>query len=228
MVNTTHSSESERRPDKHKPRHKDNKGGHSPDKDGLYTDKELNQVRWQISWLNNWCGGYKSHNRGVCRRPRNWKGNLNNGRCKFHSGLNAHGPVTREGKRNQMLSRITSGIKTNMTKDIFNQEELDVYFEVFEYLKDNYDIDDVGADQLSILFVYQKKYLIPKLQQGYNVDLTVVSEQIRKWCNEMKITPKSREGFNFEGSGNLTWGVIVERLHNEEQEKKKEDVKIED
>jgi hypothetical protein len=185
----------------------------------LFSEKELQKIRWQISWLNNWCGAYKSKNRGMCRQPRNWKGNCLNGRCKFHSGKNVHGPISKQGRRNQMLSRLTSGEKSKLSKDVFNQDELVLYQEAFDYLKGNYDISDVGADQLAILFVYQKCYLIPKLQDGMAVDLVPVSEMIRRWCNELKLTPKSREGF--EVSPTLLWGAAVERLYRQQEEEKK-------
>lgn len=62
-----------------------------------------------------------------------------------------------------------------------------------QFLLTNFQIDEIGADQIAVAIVYQKCYLIPKMQQGEEVDLNPTSDNIRKWLAEYKLTPKSQD-----------------------------------
>ena len=79
-----------------------------------------------------------------------------------------------------------------MSKDIWNENEKAAYSLIISILLNEYGIDEIGADQIATSIVYQKYFLIPKLQSGDDVDLNPTSDNIRKWLNEYMITPKSK------------------------------------
>ena len=91
-----------------------------------------------------------------------------------------------------MKALIKGGKYSKMSKDIWNDKEKSAYSTILSILLNEYDVDEIGADQIAVAIVYQKYFLIPKLQSGDDVDLNPTSDNIRKWLNEYMITPKSK------------------------------------
>ena len=91
-----------------------------------------------------------------------------------------------------MKALIKGGKYSKMSKDIWNDKEKSAYSTILSILLNEYEVDEIGADQIAVAIVYQKYFLIPKLQSGDDVDLNPTSDNIRKWLNEYMITPKSK------------------------------------
>ena len=164
--------------------------------DTVYTAKELLTIRWQFSFLFNTCGAQRTTADSLCNRERGWgTKHYHIGRCKWHGG-NSTGSKTEEGKlattRGRVKKLIKGGKYSKMSKDIWNDKEKSAYSTILSILLNEYEVDEIGADQIAVAIVYQKYFLIPKLQSGDDVDLNPTSDNIRKWLNEYMITPKSK------------------------------------
>ena len=155
-------------------------------KSELFTDADLEAIRWQFSLLGNYCGALR-YNGTVCMATRHKKG----GRCKFHKGCK--GPTTREGRRSMVISKLTKLDKrSKLPTDIFTEEEMGYYDQVRDFIKDNYQVEDeLVINQISKLLVYQN-IIMQKLRDGFNADPTLSSNCIRNWLSEYKLTPKSK------------------------------------
>ena len=92
-----------------------------------------------------------------------------------------------------MTAKLKSGKYSKLSKDIFQGQELDMYKAIINYMLTYYQVDEIGADQIAVAIVYQKCFLIPKLQLGEDIDLNPTSDNIRKWLAEYKLTPKSQD-----------------------------------
>ena len=150
----------------------------------------------------------------LCTKPQGYGTNHKGyGRCKFHGGCST-GPKTEEGKlssrRALMVSKLKSGKYSKLSKDVFQENELDMYKAIMSYMLSNYSVDEIGADQIAIAIVYQKCYLIPKLQQGEDIDLNPTSDNIRKWLAEYKLTPKSQDAEKI----TINLAQIIQNVHD--------------
>lgn len=163
----------------------------------ITTADDLGIIKWQFAWLFGVCGGQRTMADALCTKAAGYgTKHKGRGRCKYHGGCST-GPKTAEGKlasrRAQMVSKLKSGKYSKLSKDVFQENELDMYKAIINYMLSNYEVDEIGADQIAIAIVYQKCYLIPKLQSGEYVDLNPTSDNIRKWLAEYKLTPKSQD-----------------------------------
>lgn len=163
----------------------------------MYTEKELEKIRWLFALLFGFCGGQRTTGDSLCRRVSgHGTKHKGHGRCVYHGGCST-GPRTEEGKiasrRAQMVSKLKSGKYSKLSKDVFQGPELEMYRAVMSFVLSNFNIDEIGADQIAVAITYQKCFLIPKLQQGENIDLNPTSDNIRKWLAEYKLTPKSQD-----------------------------------
>ena len=190
----------------------------------LLTDQELERLRWAINvCLFGLCSAYKSHNRGICYNPINWKGNMGNSRCKFHAGKNVHGP---KDKRYLVMSKLTKLDKrAKLPLEVLNETEMDYYNGVVSFIKENYEIeDDMAISQVARLYTYQT-ILMKHLSEGKNVDPTISSNSIRSWLNEYGLTPKSRSALDIDTSampvGYLATVImeVHEKMEREQKEK---------
>lgn len=192
----------------------------------LFTEFELDKIRWQFSYLGGYCGAYKSHGRGVCMASRNWKTGNINGRCLFHGGSSKNGPIN---KRMITMSRLTKLDKrSKLSTDIFNEKEMKLYEDLQEMIKNEYDLDDpIAISQVARLLIYQN-FLLDKMNQGFNINIEGSSKEIRAWLESYGLTPKSRNTFNLDGADpGLLARVIIDvhgkmeakRLQEEEENK---------
>ncbi|HNZ60409.1 MAG: hypothetical protein BWX56_00004 [Euryarchaeota archaeon ADurb.Bin023] len=178
----------------------------------LFSDKELDTVRWQISWLNNWCGSYKSHGRSICMAPRNWKTGNTNGRCKFHGGSSKHGPYD---KRMITMNKLTKLDKrSKLSVDVFNEKEMKLYEDIQEMIKKEYDLDDpIAISQIARLLIFQS-FLMDKMSKGFNVSIENSSQEIRKWLSEYGLTPRSKTTMNLEGADPGLLARVIIDVHD--------------
>lgn len=116
-----------------------------------------------------------------------------------------------------MMSKLKSGKYSKLSKDVFQANELDMYKAIINYMLTYYQVDEIGADQIAIAIVYQKCYLIPKLQSGEDVDLNPTSDNIRKWLAEYKLTPKSQD----QEKVTINLAQIIQNVHNEMEKAQK-------
>jgi hypothetical protein len=177
-------------------------------------DKELNIVRWQFAWLYNICGGQRTLEPSLCTKKAGWgTKHTGRGRCKWHAGCST-GPTSEEGKiasrRAQMISKLKTGKFSKLSKDVFREAELDMYKAIMQFLFSEFEIDEIGADQIAVAIVYQKCYLIPKLQLGGDVDLNPTSDNIRRWLAEYKLTPKSKDAESI----TINLAQIIQEVHD--------------
>ena len=143
----------------------------------------------------------------------------------LHAGRST-GAKTKEGrimqKRGSMIHRVTTGKALKCLKEVWNDEEKALYTTIMNYVLSNYEIDELAADQIATAYVQRNCFLIPKMQEGGNVDLNPTSENIRKWLVEYKLTPKSKEK-DVTNITNVTFGVLVERLAKKKKEEEIEE-----
>jgi len=143
----------------------------------------------------------------------------------LHAGRST-GAKTKEGrimqKRGSMIHRVKTGKGLKCLKEVWNEDEQALYTTMMTYLLSNYEIDEIAADQIAVAYVQRNCFLIPKMQEGGNVDLNPTSENIRKWLVEYKLTPKSKEK-DITNITNVTFDVLVERLAKKKKEEEIEE-----
>jgi hypothetical protein len=177
-------------------------------------DYDLETIKWQFALLFNICGGQRTTKDALCTKvPGYGTKHKGHGRCKFHGGCST-GPKTTEGKlasrKAQMMSKLKSGKYSKLSKDVFSGKELDLYKAIMQFMLTHYEVDEIGADQIAIAIVYQKCYLIPKLQLGEDIDLNPTSDNIRKWLAEYKLTPKSQDAEKI----TINLAQIIQNVHD--------------
>lgn len=194
----------------------------------LFDDKELDQIRWLFSLLGNYCGSKRAKSKSLCFARRGFKTDHEGfGRCKFHGGMSS-GYATIEGKRSMILSKLRKlDPKSKLQIDIFNEKELEYYEQIRDFIKENYEVDDpLLINQISKLIVYQN-FLMQRLHDGYNVDITLSSNAIRSWLSEYKLTPKSRDAQGYKDLPTGFLATVIENLYKsmEDEQKEKEEMK---
>lgn len=118
-------------------------------------------------------------------------------------------------RREAVRCNIKSGKMSKLTKDMLTEDEKTAYHTITKYLFDNFEIDELAADQIAMMKIQQLFYILPKMQKGEHGDLTVTSEMLRKWANEYKLTPKSKEK-DITNITNIAFGIMVERIEKGE------------
>ncbi len=186
--------------------------------DKLFSGKELDKIRWQFALLlGPYCGAYKMDGRGICRHKAGYGTKTpGHGRCRKHGG-NSTGPLD---KRRMIMEKLTKLDKrSKLSTDIFNEKEMKVYEETVQYIKENYDInDELAISQIARLYIYQT-FLMDKLKQGYNVDITSSSKVLKEWLNEYGLTPKSKNTINLEGADPGLLARIIMEVHEKYEHK---------
>lgn len=186
--------------------------------DKLFSDKELDKVRWQFALLlGPYCGAYKTDGTGICRHIAGWgTDHPGSSRCRKHGGSST-GPID---KRMITMNKLTKLDKrSKLSTEIFNEKELKVYEETVQLIKENYDItDELAISQIARLFIYQT-FLLDKLHQGYNVSIENSSKLMKEWLNEYGLTPRSKVAINLDGADPGLLARIIMEVH-EKYEKK--------
>jgi hypothetical protein len=103
-----------------------------------------------------------------------------------------------------------------ISKDSLGEKEGKLYSKVYRHIVQNFEIDEIAADQIAMAIVNQKCILLPRLLSGEDVDISLASESIRKWLSEYRLTPKSREK-DKEVTINLS--AILEEIHRKREDK---------
>ena len=62
-----------------------------------------------------------------------------------------------------MVSKLKSGKYSKLSKDVFQGPELEMYRAVMSFVLSNFNIDEIGADQIAVAITYQKCFLITKI-----------------------------------------------------------------
>lgn len=106
---------------------------------------------------------------------------------------------------------------SKIPKGAFGKDVRRLYSSVYKHLKEGYGIDDIAADQIALSIVAQRCVLLPRLLSGEDADLSELSESIRKWLSEYRLTPRSREK---ERDVTINLSAIVEEIHRERGESK--------
>ena len=99
-----------------------------------------------------------------------------------------------------------------ISKEALGEKEGKLYSKLYRYIMENFEIDEIAADQIAMAIVNQKCILLPRLLSGEDVDLSGTSESIRKWLSEYRLTPKSREK---EREVTINLSAIIEEIHRE-------------
>lgn len=195
--------------------------------DKLFSDKELDKIRWQFALLlGPYCGAYKTDGTGICRHKAGYGTKTpGHGRCRKHGGSST-GPMD---KRMITMNKLTKLDKrSKLSTDIFNEKEMKLYEDLQEMIRSEYEITDpIAISQVARLLIYQN-FLLDKMNQGFNINIEGSSKEIRAWLESYGLTPKSRNTFNLDGADpGLLARVIIDvhdkmeakRLQEEEENK---------
>jgi len=101
-----------------------------------------------------------------------------------------------------------------ISKESLGEKERKLYSKLYRHIMESFEIDEIAADQISLALVCQKCILLPRLLSGEDVDINQVSESIRKWLSEYRLTPKSREK---EKEVTINLSAIIEEIHRERE-----------
>ncbi|KYC55260.1 MAG: hypothetical protein APG08_00391 [Candidatus Methanofastidiosum methylothiophilum] len=184
----------------------------------LFSEKELDKIRWQFSYLGGYCGAYKSHGRGVCMAARNWKTGNSNGRCTFHGGSSKHGPIN---KRMITMNKLTKLDKrSKLSTEIFNEKEMKLYEDLQEMIRSEYEITDpIAISQVARLLIYQN-FLLDKMNQGFNINIEGSSKEIRAWLESYGLTPRSKVAINLDGADPGLLARVIIDVHDKMEAKR--------
>ena len=99
-----------------------------------------------------------------------------------------------------------------ISRESLGEKERKLYSKLYNHIIQNFEVDEIAADQIAIALINQKCILLPRLLSGEDVDLNQTSESIRKWLSEYRLTPKSREK---EKEVTINLSAIIEEIHRE-------------
>lgn len=99
-----------------------------------------------------------------------------------------------------------------ISKKALGEKEGKLYSKLYRHIMENFEIDEIAADQIALALINQKCILLPRLLSGEDVDISETSESIRKWLSEYRLTPKSREK---EREVTINLSAIIEEIHRE-------------
>lgn len=188
---------------------------------GLYSEKEIQKLRWCFGWLfGPYCFSGRSTSKSYCFQVAGHGTKTPGyGRCSRHGGCST-GP---KNKRLLTLNKLTKLDKrSKLSTDIFNEKEMQLYEELQEMIKNEYEITDtIAISQIARLLVFQS-FLMDKMSQGFNVSIESSSESIRKWLSEYGLTPRSKATLNIDtsGLGPYWFSQMIENIDTAEREKK--------
>lgn len=182
--------------------------------DKLFSDKELDKIRWQFALLlGPYCGAYKTDGRGICRHKAGYGTKTpGHGRCRKHGG-NSTGPLD---KRRMIMNKLTKlDSRSKLSTEIFNEKEMKLHEDLQEMIRSEYEITDtIAISQIARLLVFQS-FLMDKMSQGFNVSIENSSQEIRKWLSEYGLTPRSKAAINLDGADPGLLARIIIKVHGE-------------
>jgi len=99
-----------------------------------------------------------------------------------------------------------------ISRESLGEKERRLYSKLYKTIMESFEIDEIAADQIATALIVQKSILLPRLLSGEDIDISQVSESIRKWLSEYRLTPKSREK---EDKVTINLSALIEEIHRE-------------
>lgn len=187
--------------------------------DYLYSEKEIQKLRWCFGWLlGPYCFSKRATSKNLCfQYAGHGTKTPGYGRCSRHGGLST-GP---KNKRLLTLNKLTKLDKrSKLDISILNPTEKKLYDDLQEMIKNEYEIEDtIAVSQIARLLIFQG-FLIDKMEQGFNVSIESSSQEIRKWLSEYGLTPRSKSTLNIDTSNMPIgwWAKMVEEFDTKKRE----------